>query len=60
MRNDFVDLANALEALKLKKGSRFRGTREGTEIITPGKPVLLLTQEAARRFCDEREEAESQ
>lgn len=59
MRTDFVDLANALAALKFKRGANFVGTREGTVIRQPGKPDLLLTPDAARRFADERAEAEA-
>lgn len=60
MRSDFVDLANALAALKFKRGARFVGTNAGTEIHQPGKPVLLLTPEAARRYAQERAEAEAE
>lgn len=54
--NPAVDLANALAALKIKRG-QFIGTREGTVIRQPGRPDLLLTWEAVQRFAQEIEEA---
>lgn len=54
--NDAVALITALAALKVKRG-QYVGTSEGTEIHQPGKPVLLLTWDAARRFAQEIEEA---
>jgi hypothetical protein len=56
--NPVTDLANALAALKLKR-PRFVSVREGTEIHTPGKPVLLLTWPAVQQFAQDREEAEN-
>lgn len=47
---------NALAALKLKR-ARIRGTREGVEIVQPGKPSLLLTYAAADDFAKEIAEA---
>jgi hypothetical protein len=51
-------VATAVNALRLKHG-RLVGTREGVEIHQRGKPVLLLTNEAARQFAQEIEEAEA-
>lgn len=52
-----VDMANALEALKLRKGGRLVSVREGIEIRQPGKPALLLTHQAAHDFNNMMEEA---
>lgn len=52
-----VDMANALEALRLKKGGRLTYVRDGVEIHQPGKPVLLLTHQAAAAFNNQIEEA---
>jgi len=49
----------SVAALKLKR-AEFRHTSEGVEIHQPGKPVLLLTHEAAMRFANEVAEAENQ
>lgn len=57
--NAATDLLTALAALKIKR-ARFVGVREGTEIHQPGKPVLLLTHESARRFVQEIEEARNE
>lgn len=61
MRNPLVaaasDVANAIAALKLKR-ARLSSTSEGVVISSPGKPELLLTYEAARRWAHEIEEAE--
>lgn len=57
--SDALAVASAVAALKLK-GARLVGTSEGVEIHQPGKPILLLTPWAARRFAQERAEAEAQ
>ena len=51
-----LDMHAAIQTLRVKR-ARFVGTREGVEIHQPGKPVLLLTYESARRFAQEIEEA---
>lgn len=51
-----IDFINALQALKLKRHELI-GVPEGVEIHQPGKPVLLLTYEAAKDFAAEIEEA---
>lgn len=56
--DDAMAVATALNALKVKSG-RFVGVRDGVEIHRPGKPVLLLTYEAARAFAHEVAEAEA-
>jgi len=53
-----VDMANALSTLKGYRSARLRSVREGVEITMPGKPTLLLTHEAARRYAQEMDEAE--
>lgn len=53
-----LHMFHALAALKLTRGTRIVGRRDGTEITQPGKPRLLLTWEAAREFCNEMDEAE--
>lgn len=62
MTNPMLDqalaVASAISALKLK-GARIVGTSDGAEIHQRGKPVLLLTYEAARTFANERAEAEA-
>jgi hypothetical protein len=55
---DAMAVATALNALKIKRG-RFVGTHKGVEIHQPGKPVLLLTHEAAHDFANEIAEAEA-
>lgn len=50
-------VATAIGALKLKR-HQLVSTREGVEIRQQGKPVLLLTHQAALDFAREREEAE--
>jgi hypothetical protein len=52
-----VDMANALEALRLRKGGKLVYVREGVEIHQPGRPVLLLTHAAAQDFNNMIEEA---
>lgn len=56
MSNPATDLLMALAALKLKRPD-LRSTAEGTEIRSPGKPMLLLTYESAREFAQMIEEA---
>lgn len=56
--DDALAIASAVSALRLK-GAMIRGTRDGVEIHQRGKPVLLLTADAARRFAHERAEAEA-
>lgn len=53
-----VDMARALMALRLKRGSLGGSNRDGTIIRQYGKPDLLLTWDAATRFCQEVDEAE--
>lgn len=48
----------AISALKLKKGVRIVSVRDGVELHQPGKPVLLLTREAAADFSAKVGEAE--
>jgi hypothetical protein len=64
VHRDLVDqsvaMANALMALRLKRGGRLKSTREGIEIHQPGKPFLLLTHAAAEEFARQIEEAEDQ
>lgn len=55
--DDAMAVATALNALKIKRG-RLVSTRQGVEIHQQGKPVLLLTHEAARAFANEIAEAE--
>lgn len=54
---DAMAVATAINALKVK--GRFVPVPDGIEIHRPGKPVLLLTYEAARAFANERAEAEA-
>lgn len=62
MTNPMLDqalaVATAINALKLK-GARIVGCAEGAEIHQRGKPVLLLTYEAARAYANEVAEAEA-
>lgn len=62
MRNPLIEMAadmfNAIGALRLKR-HRLVSTSEGVEVHQPGKPVLLLTHQAARDFAHEFEEARS-
>lgn len=51
-------VANAVSALKLKR-ARLVSTREGVEIHQQGKPVLLLTHDAAIQFAKDVAEAEA-
>lgn len=53
-----MDMATALGALKVR-GARLRGSPDGTEIHQTGKPMLLLTWEAARVFAQQVQEAEA-
>lgn len=54
-----AELSTALGALKLKRsGVVFNETRDGIEIHERGRPMLLLTFEAARRFANEIDEIE--
>lgn len=59
-RNALVDMAadmfTAIAALKLKT-HRLVSTNDGVEIHQPGRPVLLVTYENARRFAQDIEEA---
>ncbi|MDP3492787.1 MAG: hypothetical protein Q8R82_06700 [Hyphomonadaceae bacterium] len=50
---DGLAMFHALAALKIKRGARIIGTREGMEIHQPGKPVLLLTRGAAEDYAKE-------
>lgn len=50
-------VASAIGALKLKR-HHLISTREGVEIRQMGKPVLLLTHQAALDFARECQEAE--
>lgn len=52
-----IDFINAVQALRLKR-HRLIGTPEGVEIHQTGKPVLLLTYGAAKKFADEISEME--
>ena len=58
MIKDTLAIATAIGALKLKR-HQLRGVGDGVEIHQPGKPVLLLTHEAARRFANDVAEAEA-
>lgn len=62
MRNPLIEMAadmfNAIGALRLKR-HRLVSTADGVEIHQPGKPVLLLTHQAARDFAHEFGEARS-
>lgn len=62
MRNPLIEMAadmfNAIGALRLKRHHLVSGP-DGVEIHQPGKPVLLLTHQAARDFAHEFEEASS-
>ena len=55
--HDAMAVATAINALRLK-AHRLRATPGGVEIHQRGKPVLLLTHEAARDFAQQIEEAE--
>jgi len=50
-----AEFLTALSALKIKR-AYYRSVADGVEISQPGKPDLLLTYEAARRFAQEVEE----
>jgi hypothetical protein len=56
--SDALACATAINALRLKSG-RLVGTRGGVEIHQRGKPVLLLTTEAAREFAQGVDEERS-
>lgn len=62
MRNPLIEMAadmfNAIGALRLKR-HHLVSTSEGVEVHQPGKPVLLLTHQAARDYAHEFEEARS-
>jgi hypothetical protein len=53
--NPAVNLMTAVQALKLKR-CNYRSVPEGTLIVQPGKPDLLLTWEAVQRFAQYIEE----
>lgn len=53
-----VDMVNAVGALRLGKSDRLVNVPEGVEIHHRGRPALLLTHDNARRFSQERQEAE--
>lgn len=63
IRNPLIDMAadmfTAIAALKLR-AHRLVSTSEGVEVHQPGKPVLLLTHQAARDVAHQREEAQFQ
>ena len=50
-------VASAIGALKLKR-AQVVSTRDGVEIHQQGRPVLLLTHQAALDFARECQEAE--
>lgn len=60
MRNPLIDMAvemvNAIADLRLKSHT-LRSTSEGVEIRQPGRPVLLLTYQAACDYASETDEA---
>jgi len=62
VRNPLVeaaaDVANAINALRLKR-HRLVPTSTGVEIHQPGRPILTLTYEHARRFAHDLAEAEA-
>jgi hypothetical protein len=62
MRNHLVeaasDVLNAVSALRLKRHT-LRSTSDGVVIQQAGKPDLLLTYDAARRWAAEVEEAQA-
>jgi hypothetical protein len=51
-----ADMFNAIGALRLKRHHLVSGP-DGVEIHQPGKPVLLLTHQAAHDFAQQIEEA---
>lgn len=57
LKSDAIAVLNALNALRLKR-HHLVSTSEGVEIHQPGKPVLLLTHQAARDFANAVAEAE--
>lgn len=61
-RNPYIEAAAntfaAIDALRLKR-HRLVSTPDGVEIHQPGKPVLLLTHQAARDYAHQIEEARS-
>jgi hypothetical protein len=52
-----AEFLTALSALKIKRGQYFSDGEGGVRIVQQGKPDLILTFEAARRFAHEVEEA---
>lgn len=54
--NAATDVVNAINALRIKHSHRLLSTGEGVVIRQPGKPDLLLTFEAARRWAQEMED----
>lgn len=54
---DAAAIVAAVGTLKLRRGDYWEATSEGVLIVQRGRPDLILTFEAARRFAQEVEEA---
>ena len=57
LQSDALAVLNAINAMRLKR-HHLVSTSEGVEIHQPGKPVLILTHQAARDFANAVAEAE--
>jgi hypothetical protein len=52
-----IDIMRAVAALRLKPTARYHTDGDDVVIQQPGKPDLILTADAARRFNNQIDEA---